>query len=140
MIRFLLWFSISVMATPSASETILAARTIRAQTIIGPLDITLTNHVVPGGISDLDQVIGMESRVALYAGRPIRQGDIGPPALVDRNQIILLIFAAPGVSISTEGRALARGGVGDRIRVMNLSSRSTVFGVVQADGSVQVSN
>ena len=35
-------------------------------------------------------------------------------------------------------RALARGGGGDRIRVMNIASRSTVSGVIAPDGTVTV--
>jgi len=81
----------------------------------------------------------MEARVALYAGRPIRQGDVGPPAVVDRNQIIPLVYMRSGVMISTEGRALDRAGPGDLIRVMNLSSRSTVTARVGSDGAAYVS-
>ena len=49
-----------------------------------------------------------------------------------------LLETEDGLRILTEGRALARGGVGDVIRVMNLSSRTTVSGRIAADGSVHV--
>jgi flagella basal body P-ring formation protein FlgA len=140
MVRFLLWFMCSLLATPSVSDTVFATRTIRAHAIIGPNDLTLKDVAVSGGISEPDQVIGMEARVALYAGRPIRLGDIAPPAMIERNQIIPLIFTKAGITISTDGRALSRGGIGDRVRVMNMASRNTVIGVVQPDGSVNVSN
>ena len=42
--------------------------------------------------------------------------------------------------IATEGRALDRAGVGERLRVMNLGSRNTVTGTVAEDGAVLVAN
>jgi flagella basal body P-ring formation protein FlgA len=120
------------------AETVVATRTIRAQEIIGPTDLALREGTVPGAITAPDQAIGQEARVALYPGRPVRHGDIGPPAIVERNQLVVLTYAAGGLRITAEARALGRGGIGDRIRVMNLASRSSLFGEVQADGTVQV--
>jgi flagellar basal body P-ring formation protein FlgA len=76
--------------------------------------------------------------VTIYAGRPIRAADIGAPALVERNQIVPLVYAAGGLQITAEGRALDRGGEGDVIRVMNLSSRVQVTGIVDETGAVRV--
>ena len=136
MIRILL---LCLLALPAGAETLVAARTIPARTIIGSDDLLLRDIATTGGITDPSSLIGMEARVALYAGRPIRQGDIGPPAVVDRNQIIPLVYMRSGVMISTEGRALDRAGPGDLIRVMNLSSRSTVTARVGPDGTAYVS-
>jgi flagella basal body P-ring formation protein FlgA len=63
---------------------------------------------------------------------------LGPPALIERNQIVQVRFAGSQLIINTEGRALERGGVGDRVKVMNLSSRTTLFGYVQSDGHIAV--
>ncbi len=127
-----------VAAAPARAQTPVTARTIRAQTILAPSDLTTMEGEVPGAILELDAIVGQEARVALYAGRPIMPGDVGPPAVVDRNQIVRLVHDAGGLSIVTEGRALGRGGVGDVLRVMNLASRATVTGVVRPDGTVAV--
>jgi len=126
-------------AAPVFAETVIATRTIRPQEIIGPADVALRDGTVPGALAVPDEVIGQEARVALYPGRPVRHGDIGPPALVERNQFVVLNYTVGGLSITAEARALGRGGLGDRIRVMNLASRNPVFGIVRADGTVQVS-
>jgi len=76
--------------------------------------------------------------VTLYAGRPIPLSALAPPALVERNQIVTLVFRRGGLEIRTEGRALGRGGEGDTIRIMNLASRNTVTGWVMGDGQVHV--
>lgn len=136
MIRLLLFL---LIASPLAAETVVAARTIPANVIIGPDDLLLRDLVVPGGVDDPAMIVGMEARVALYAGRPIRPADVGFPAVVDRNALIPLIYQRGGVSISTDGRALDRAGPGDLIRVMNLASRVTVTARIGIDGAAYVS-
>ena len=125
-------------AAPSAADTLVAARTLPARTIIGPEDVLLHEATVVGGIDQIDLVIGKEARVALYAGRPIRPGDIGPPAVIERNQIVMLVYQRGGVLISTDGRALERAATGDLIRVMNLSSRTTVTAQIDETGTAFV--
>ncbi len=136
--RSLISLLLVLTSAPVFAETLLAARTIRAQAIIGPDDISRVEAAVPGALSDPAKVVGMEARVVLYAGRPIRPGDVGPPAIVERNSIVPLVYRSGGLTITAEGRSLGRGGVGDSVRVMNLGSRSTVSGVVARDGSVHV--
>ena len=87
----------------------------------------------------IEEVAGLEARVALYPGRPVRAGDVGPPAVVERNQLVALVFDRGGLIIRTEGRVLDRAGVGDLVKVMNLTSRATLFGRVLADGTISVS-
>ena len=129
-----------LMPSMAPADTVLAARTLRAQTIVTAQDLVIKDVDVVGALSDVDAIIGMETRVALYAGRPIRPGDVGPPAIVERNQIVPLVFEQGGITIISEGRALARGGEGDVIRVMNLASRITVSGRVRPDGRISVSD
>jgi flagella basal body P-ring formation protein FlgA len=129
-----------VLPVPAMADTVVAARTLRAGTILTGADLAMIAEDVPGAISSLDDALGQEARVNLYAGRPIRAGEIGPPALVERNQIVTLIYDQGGLTIATEGRVLDRGGVGDRIRVRNLGSRNTVTGTVGEDGQVYVMN
>lgn len=138
MIRFLLLIYLW-LAGAALAETVVPSQTLRANTIISPHDLILRAVDTPGAISDPAAIIGLETRVTLYAGRPIRPGDIGPPALVARNQLVVLRYVSTGLSILVDGRALGRGGEGDRIRVMNLSSRTTLFGTVQPDGTILVS-
>lgn len=126
------------LAGQAAADTVVAARTIRSQSLLGPDDLALVGGDTPGALSSLDDALGMEARVNLYAGRPIRAGEIGPPAIVERNQIVRLVYAQGGLNIQAEGRSLGRAGVGDSVRVMNLASRQTVSGRVAEDGSIRV--
>lgn len=136
--RLVLTLLCAAIAAPASAETLVAVRTLRAQTILAPDDLTVIAGIVPGTASDPTEAIGLETRVAIYQGRPIRLADLGPPAIVDRNQSVVLSYVAGPLTITAEGRALGRGGVGDRIKVMNVASRTTVTGIVAADGSVRV--
>jgi len=138
MIRAILIFALIAAALPSTADVVVATRTLRATSVLTQQDVELASVDVAGGLGALDQAIGMEARVTLYAGRPIRRGDIGQPSIINRNQVVPLVFQTGKLEITTEGRALGRGGVGATIRIMNLSSRTTVFGIIQPDGSVAV--
>ena len=134
------WFLLCLLiADPALADIVVAARTLRAQTTLTPADLNVEPGEMPGTFAGKAELIGKETRVVLSEGRPILPEDIGPPALVERNQIVTLAYDRAGLSIRVEGRSLARAGVGETVRVMNLSSRSTLSGRVQADGTVLVS-
>lgn len=126
-----------VAAFPARAEQVEPVRVIRPQEIIAPEDVVLRSGPQSSSVT-LDAVIGREARVALYPGRPIRAGDIGTPAVIERNQLVPLVYVRGGLRIETEGRALVRAGPGEFVRVMNLSSRATVTGRVTKTGRVEV--
>jgi flagellar basal body P-ring formation protein FlgA len=126
------------LAAPVSAESLVATRTIRAKALITPEDLTLVSAELPGALADPADAIGLEARVAIYAGKPVRPGDLGPPTLVERNQLVSLVYLSGGLAISAEGRSLSRGSEGDSVQVMNLGSRTTVSGRVGPDGTVYV--
>jgi flagellar basal body P-ring formation protein FlgA len=120
------------------AEILVPVRTIRAREVISREDLAPKDVTVVGALSNPDDIVGFEARIALYPGRPIRPGDIGTPAVIDRNDIVRLTFLQGQLRIATEGRSLGRGAPGDVVRAMNISSRMTVSGRIQADGSIEV--
>lgn len=82
--------------------------------------------------------IGMEARRTLFPKRILKFQDVGSPALVDRNQIVELVYLGSNIEILVEGRALGRGGYRESLRVMNLASKSIVVGSVGKNGRVFV--
>ena len=125
-------------AGPALAGSLVATRLIRATDVIGPGDVAPGAKVVDGGTDDAAQIVGLEARVALYPGRPVRLADLTPAAVVERNQVVLLIYRNSGLTISTDGRAMGRGALGEEVRVMNLASRSTVSGIVTSPATVEV--
>ena len=133
------WSPGGVAGGAPGAPSVVATRPIPSRTILTESDVALRPSPFGVGLSDPSAAIGMETRVTLYAGRPIRAEDLAPPALVERNALVLLRYQRGALFITAEGRALDRGAVGDRIRVTNLSSRQTVVGRIAEDGAVEVS-
>ncbi|MDO6726937.1 flagellar basal body P-ring formation chaperone FlgA [Cognatishimia sp. 1_MG-2023] len=127
-----------LMAGAVSAESVVPTSAIRPRSVITEDMVAVVKKDLRGGLSALSDVVGMEARVALYPGRAIRAEDIGAPAVIERNQVVQLIYQSAGLEILTDGRAMGRGAVGEVLRVMNLSSRSTVVGTVRPDRSILV--
>ena len=125
---------------PALADSVVATRTIRAQAILGPQDVTLVAAAIPGALTTAEAAIGREARVAIYAGRPILANQIGNATVIERNQLVTILFVRGGLTIAAEGRALGRGAIGERVQVMNLASRTTLTGQITPEGAVAVSN
>ena len=134
----LLVLVLCLMGMSVSAQTLVATRTVRANTVLAPADLTIVSKQTSGALSTLKEAIGRETRVVLYAGRPIKPAQLGAPALVNRNDVVTLVFRTGGLAIVTEGRALGRGGLDDSIQVMNLASRSIVEGQITAAATVSV--
>ena len=125
-------------ATAAVAETVVATQAIRPQQIITAGAVRLDQAQIPGAYTRLEDVIGQEAQFAIYPGRAVMMGAVGEPALVDRNQVVELVYLHGGLRIVAEGRALGRGAEGDRIRVMNIDSRTVLFGTIAENGSILV--
>lgn len=133
------WLIIWLGSTlPVAADAVFATRNVRPFEILTSEMVHLEPSDVAGAAATLNSVLGKETRVALYANRPVMPDQISEPAIVDRNAIVPLVYRKGGLSIEVEGRSLGRGAIGDRLRVMNLQSKVALFATVQADGSLLV--
>ncbi|MCC5961863.1 MAG: flagellar basal body P-ring formation protein FlgA [Rhodobacteraceae bacterium] len=139
--RFLM---LALLIWPHAGfgESLVATRLIRATEVIAEGDVTRQPQAVSGAAHHPDQVIGLEARVALYPGRPIKLADLGPAAVVERNDIVRMVYRRGGLvilfGVRAGGGGRAGAGLGDTITVMNLGSRQSVQGVVTTAGLVEV--
>ena len=127
-----------VIAASAQADVVTANRIIKAQGIIESGDLSMSEGDTDGLFTDPSDVVGMEAKVTLYAGRAIRFEDVSQPAVVDRNQTVEMIYRRGPLTIVAAGRALDRAAVGETIRVMNNSSRVTVSAQVTAKGQVTV--
>lgn len=133
-----MWRFLLIFPCMASAESVIAVRTIPAQSVIAADDVSVVDAVMDGAVLTSAAAIGQETRVTIFAGRAVLLADLGAAAVVDRNQLVPLRFQAGTLAIMTEGRAIERGAEGDVIRIMNLASRLTVTGRVMADGSVNV--
>ena len=90
-------------------------------------------------ISDPHQAVGMALKRALSEGTEITPTMLKQPVVIKRGDQTLITAGGGGLSVRMSGKALEDGVIGEQIRVQNLSSRRTVQGEVQPDGSISVS-
>jgi flagella basal body P-ring formation protein FlgA len=84
--------------------------------------------------------IGKEARRALRAGELIRESDLKRPTLITKGAAVTMVFDSAGMHLTAMGKALAEGGQGDSIAVLNPTSYRQVVGVVIGPGTVQVNS
>ena len=129
-------FVIAMLPLAVAADELTAVRTLPAGTLLTAGDVTVTASARQGLTPA--EALGKQLRVAVYEGRPIAASHLTTPTLVRRNQIITLAYDSPALRIETEGRALAAGGAGEVIRVMNIASRATLTARINPDGTATV--
>ena len=133
-----IWPLLLLLPLSAQAESLVATHTLRAASTITEGDVVLVDADIPGAVLDINAALGLELREAVYAGRPILLANLAPPAAVERNQIVQLVYQSGPLAIVIEGRALSRGAVGDVIRVMNTASHATISGLITADGTISV--
>ncbi len=74
----------------------------------------------------ISELLGMAATRHLRAGRAIFKRDIEQPQIVKRGALVNIIFKAPGITLSTRGKAVSGGALGDTISVLNVRSKRTI--------------
>ena len=119
------------------------AHDIARGTLIGDADLTYKTIPVLRANTSIVRATadatGREARRALRAGELIRDSDLKRPTLVAKGANVTMVFEAPGMQLTAVGRALAEGGEGDSIPVLNPTSYRQVSAVVVSAGTVRVS-
>lgn len=90
------------------------------------------------GIVSPADAAGREAVRSLGAGVPVRAADLISPRLVRRGEPVMIAWHSGGLSITTGGRALTSGGVGDFVRVVAAATNRTLDAVVERSGVVAV--
>jgi flagella basal body P-ring formation protein FlgA len=83
-------------------------------------------------------LVGMTARRALTADRPVRSYDVEPPVVVERGELVSLVYQVGPLTLSAQARALENGGEGQFIRFVNLQSNRTVEAWVEGPGRASV--
>ena len=102
---------------------------------IKPIPVLRMNESLVHNLAD---IVGKEAKRALRAGELLRMSDLKHPTLVAKGATVTMVFEAPGMSLTAVGRALAEGGEGDSIAVLNPTSYRQVVAVVTGPGTVRV--
>jgi len=90
-------------------------------------------------ITDIDTVVGMAARHQLRPGQPLHSPDLMKPEIVQRNDTVTIVYAAPGLTLTLRGQAQESGALGDTIGVLNAESKRVVQAKISAPDRVTVS-
>lgn len=120
-----------VLRRPMAPGEIITAGDIEHVVVRG-------RRLPPDTIADLSQIEGKTARRTLRAGEPVRLADIQEPMHVTRKGLVTLIVQTPYLTISTQGRALEDGALGDTVQVTNAKSGKQLLGTVIGPDTVMV--
>ena len=85
-----------------------------------------------------DRLIGQVARRNLRPNIPLRASDVRRPVTIAKGSMVAMVVTAPGMTLTTAGRALENGATGDTIRVLNIRTHTTVEARVISPDKVQV--
>ncbi|MBL9011727.1 MAG: flagellar basal body P-ring formation protein FlgA [Alphaproteobacteria bacterium] len=118
-------------------------RTLRAGEIANAEDVILTriaqSRLARGALTDSDDVVGFSARRQLRAGLALREGDFEKPVVVRKGDAVTVVYRVPGVELTARGKAMANGGLGDTVPVVNVQSHKQIEAVITGAGAVTVS-
>ena len=89
-------------------------------------------------LTDPGEAVGREARVALAAGKPVTVQGLANAVLVKRGDHVRVLVEKGGMRLSIAGEAMDTGGAGERVRVVNASSKRELVGRVVDHGTVSV--
>lgn len=89
-------------------------------------------------ILDPDKIVGMEAKRPLQADQPLRSGDVRAPVIVAKGSLVTLVVQSPTMTLTSKGRAMENGAMGDSVRIQNTQSKIVVEGEVVSPGTVRV--
>ena len=118
---------------------VVVRRDVARGEVLGPDDVEVrAGRSVRGALTDPARAVGKRARRSLRAGATLAAADLETVPVVSRGDLVRLVARVGGVTASTLGRALEPAGLGERLRVENLTSGRTVAGVLREAGVVDV--
>lgn len=103
---------------------------LRNGQIIGASDITWVMRKAatlrPDAVRDENVLLGATPRRAIAAGELIRDDSFEMPRMVTRGDLVTMVFNQHGMFLTTRGRALEDGAMGQTIKVSNTGSNRTI--------------
>lgn len=85
-----------------------------------------------------EAIIGKAARRGLTPGEAVRAADLQAPVVVEKGSFVTMVVQTPYMTLTTQGRALDDGAMGETIRVLNARSKKVVEAQVTKPDTVIV--
>lgn len=127
-------------ATRGNVEILTYARSLSAGEMVQPQDLIWVRAAAAPADSprDAEAVIGMAAKRPLRAGAAVSARDVAAPQVIKAGDVVTVVYAAGGVTLSLEGKALAAAGVGDTVAVQNTASKKVIQATASGPGQAVV--
>ena len=127
---------IEMVEIPVLTHRLLAGSVVRVD------DVQLTRMRIGPQTNDVahapEQVLGLAVRRTIARGQPILLAELGKPVLVNKGARVALQLQSGALIVSASGQAMESGALGDRITVLNPTSRAVIDAEVIGAGRVRV--
>ena len=114
-------------------EALVYARDFTAGDIVGAEDIvwaTPTGYGTPIDTPrDSRRVIGQAVRRPIRAGAAVSLADLAAPKVIKRDDVVQVAYAAGGIRLVLQGKAMASAAMGETIDILNPSSKKIIQAV-----------
>ena len=90
-------------------------------------------------VRQAEEALGNALKRSIGEGVELSAAMLKKPTIIRSGEHTLIMAEGGGLQVRVTGKALQHGVVGEIIRVLNLSSKKTVRGKVEADGTITVS-
>ena len=121
---------------------IVSARTIMAGQVLDEDDFVVVrrpqDQLSQDALRSMSDAVGLVSTRPLPKGTPIDRTALRAPPLVVRGSVVMLRLTGGGLSLSAGGLAVDTGALGDRVRVINPSSKATLVGTVSGRETITI--
>jgi len=123
-------------------DVVVAARLLNRGEKIGPKDVELkrveTTNFKRDYFTHLDEVVNLQAKQVIPAGKPIFTGMVELPDIIHRGDIVRIVVKLKNLKVTATGKALQNGHKGERIRVENMSTGKKLSAVVLDEKTVLV--
>ena len=84
------------------------------------------------------EAVGQALRHAVQPGQPMLLADLGRPMVVQKGMPMLLALNSPGIQVTARGVVMEAAGIGERVHVLNPSTKVVVEAEVTGQGRARV--
>lgn len=123
-------------------DALVPVRTIGAGEVVGAADLRIARvraaRWSSGLVQSAEQAVGYAPLRPLLQGQPIAAVDLRRPLMVRKGATVRMVLTTPGIALTAEGIAMSPAGMGERLRVLNPSSKVLVEAEATGPGEVRV--
>ncbi|HWW65145.1 MAG TPA: flagellar basal body P-ring formation chaperone FlgA [Sphingomonadaceae bacterium] len=132
--------ALPTLAAPPMTGVPVLNHTVERGERLSAADFSTEQRVAAAARGALDpaEAVGLEATRRLRAGSVVRATDLVHPQVVHRGEAVMIALRTGGLSITTTGRALSGGGVGDQVRVMSNATNHTLNATIEDAGRVRL--